>query len=73
MTHYTTLGIPKTAVHDAIRHAYHALARKYHPDHNAGDKVAEEKFKAVAIAYGVLSDPKQRGGRVDSTARAPSC
>ena len=36
------------------------MALKYHPDHNSGDPKAEEKFKEIAEAYGVLIDPAKR-------------
>lgn len=57
---YKVLGVSKDAEDSEIKKAYRKLARKYHPDQNPGDKVAEEKFKAVGEAYNVLSDPKQR-------------
>ncbi|MFN3330307.1 MAG: molecular chaperone DnaJ, partial [Pyrinomonadaceae bacterium] len=43
-----------------IKKAYRRLARKYHPDVNPGDKVAEEKFKEIQEAYDILSDEKKR-------------
>ncbi|MGN1210001.1 MAG: molecular chaperone DnaJ, partial [Duodenibacillus sp.] len=58
--YYEVLGVAKTATDDEIKKAYRRLAMKYHPDRNGGDKVAEEKFKAVGEAYGVLSDPQKR-------------
>src|SRR5262249_46332044 len=45
---------------EAIKKAYRALARKYHPDVNPGDKTAEAKFKEVQQAYDVLSEPEKR-------------
>lgn len=54
--HYQTLGINSSATLQEIRRAYRILARRYHPDLNPG-KSSEEKFKAVATAYSVLSDP----------------
>ena len=57
---YDTLGIPKNASADEIKKAYRKLARKHHPDANAGDAAAEAKFKEVQTAYDVLSDPEKR-------------
>ncbi len=57
---YKTLGVKKDASEDEIKKAYRKLARKYHPDRNAGDKEAEEKFKEVSAAHDVLSDPEKR-------------
>lgn len=57
---YKTLGVTKKATDEEIKKAYRKLARQYHPDRNPGDKAAEEKFKAVAEAYKVLSDPSER-------------
>lgn len=57
---YETLGVKRDASEDAIRKAYRKLARKHHPDVNPGNKSAEDKFKAIASAYEVLSDAKKR-------------
>lgn len=58
--YYEVLGVDKSASADQIKKAYRALAIKYHPDKNPGDKVAEEKFKEATEAYSVLSDPDKR-------------
>lgn len=58
--YYDVLGIPKTADEKEIKRAYRKLAKKYHPDTNAGNKHAEQRFKEVTEAYGVLSDPEKR-------------
>ena len=57
---YAVLGVSRTASAEDIKKAYRKLARKYHPDVNAGDKKAEERFKDISQAYDVLSDDKQR-------------
>ncbi len=58
--YYNILGVQKTATQDDIKKAYRKLAMKYHPDHNPGNKVAEEKFKDINEAYQVLGDDQQR-------------
>ncbi len=45
---------------DEIKKAYRKLARKYHPDVNSGDSEAENKFKEISEAYGVLSDTEKK-------------
>lgn len=58
--YYQILGLPRNADIKDIKSAYRKLARKYHPDVNPNDKVAEAKFKEISEAYGVLSDDEKR-------------
>ena len=68
---YTTLGVKKDATQEDIQKAYRRLAKKLHPDLNPGNKGAEEKFKEVAAAYDLLSNPDKRArfdrGEVDAS------
>jgi molecular chaperone DnaJ len=57
---YAVLGVPKTADAAAVKKAYRSLARTHHPDANAGDPAAEQRFKEIGEAYSVLSDPEKR-------------
>ena len=58
--YYATMNIPKTASQPEIKKAFRKLAVQYHPDKNAGNKVAEEKFKRISEANEVLSNPEKR-------------
>lgn len=57
---YEVLGVEKGANDAEIKKAFRKLALKYHPDKNAGNKEAEERFKEINEAYQVLSDPQKR-------------
>jgi molecular chaperone DnaJ len=57
---YKVLGVDRKASADEIKKAYRKLARQYHPDHNAGDSAAEERFKKIQEANSILSDPEKR-------------
>ncbi len=58
--YYKILGVSKNASKEDIKKAYRSLARKYHPDLNPDDKMAEEKFKELQEAHEVLSDEEKR-------------
>src|SRR5476651_881637 len=60
--YYEILGVSKTANLADIKKVYRSLALKYHPDRvpEAEKKVAEERFKEISEAYGVLSDPQKK-------------
>lgn len=70
MDHYRTLGLTHTADTNAIRAAYRALAKQYHPDVSKLPD-ANERFVAITEAYEVLSDPRSRD-RYDRTRESPS-
>ncbi len=57
---YQTLGVARDATEDTIRTAYRKLAKKFHPDMNAGRPEAAERFKTIGAAYDLLSDPAKR-------------
>ncbi len=57
---YEILGVKKNASEKEIKSAYRKLAKKYHPDTNPGDKIAEQKFKEVTESYNILSDAEKR-------------
>jgi molecular chaperone DnaJ len=58
--YYEVLGVERNASDEGIKSAFRGLARELHPDVNAHDPEAEEKFKEAAEAYEVLSDPERR-------------
>jgi molecular chaperone DnaJ len=57
---YATLGVSSSASQDEIKKAYRKLAKKFHPDANANDAKAGERFKEISEANNVLSDPQKR-------------
>ncbi|MEK7251643.1 MAG: J domain-containing protein [Actinomycetota bacterium] len=68
--YYETLGVSRDAGADDIKRAFRRLARESHPDSNPNDPTAEERFRHIAEAYEVLSDPPRRaaydrGDRID--------
>lgn len=58
--YYEVLGVSKDADDEEIKRAYRKLAMQHHPDRNAGDKEAEDKFKEAAQAYEILRDSEKR-------------
>ena len=57
--YYEVLGVPPDADTKTIKNAFRQLARRYHPD-TSTEPDAEQRFKEIAEAYGVLSDPAKR-------------
>ena len=58
--YYAILNVKETAEVEDIKKSYRKLALEFHPDHNNGSQEAEEKFKSITEAYGVLIDPVKR-------------
>lgn len=57
---YAVLGVGKDVTDAELKKSYRKLARRYHPDSNAGDEKAEARFKEISEAYSVLSDAESR-------------
>jgi molecular chaperone DnaJ len=57
---YVVLGVPHGASEADIKRAYRRLARRFHPDINPGDRVAEHRFRQILEAYETLMDPVRR-------------
>ena len=57
---YIVLGLSPTAKDSEIRSAFRKLAKQFHPDRNAGDKKAEEKFKEISAAFDIIGDSERR-------------
>src|SRR5258705_9124108 len=57
---YAVLGVGSNASQDEIKKAYRKLAKKFHPDANASDAKAAERFKEISEANNVLGDPAKR-------------
>jgi len=70
-TPYEVLGVKPDASADEIRKVYRKLAKQFHPDLNPGKPEAEARFKSIAAAYDLLSDPEKRArydrGEIDET------
>jgi curved DNA-binding protein CbpA len=59
-TPYQVLGLPRGANQEQVKTAFRTLARRFHPDVNAGDETAEQRFKEVNSAYETLANPEAR-------------
>jgi curved DNA-binding protein CbpA len=59
VNYYVLLGVPQDADADAIRSAFRARARQYHPD--AGEGSSVDRFREILTAYETLNDPNRRG------------
>ena len=58
--YWSLLGLAPDSDQDQLKRAFRREARRWHPDLNGNDPVAEERFKLVNEAYAVLSDPRRR-------------
>ena len=59
-TLYQVLGLPRDANQQQVKAAFRSLARRFHPDVNAGDETAMQRFKEVNSAYETLANPEAR-------------
>jgi DnaJ-class molecular chaperone len=57
---YDVLGVSKTATQEEIKKSYRLLAKKYHPDLNPGNSIAEKKFKEISHAYDLIGTAEER-------------
>ncbi|MDP9196813.1 MAG: J domain-containing protein [Pseudomonadota bacterium] len=68
---YKVLGVKRSASEEELRKTYRALAKKYHPDLNQGNKAAGEKFKEISAAWDILGDPAKKArydrGEIDAS------
>ncbi len=60
---YKVLGLNQGATDDEVKKAYRRLAKKYHPDANPGDRVAEQKMKEINAAYDAIINKKAYGNQ----------
>src|SRR5205823_1900668 len=58
--YYAVLGVSASATQDEIKKQYRKLAAKHHPDKNAGDAKAADRFKEISEAYQVIGDAEKR-------------
>ncbi|KAH7524322.1 hypothetical protein FEM48_Zijuj06G0107100 [Ziziphus jujuba var. spinosa] len=58
--YYEILGVPQNASRDEIKKAFHALAKKYHPDANKNDPFSKRRFQEIRDAYETLRDSEKR-------------
>jgi molecular chaperone DnaJ len=74
---YVVLGLAHGATESDIKRAYRRLARRFHPDINPGDRMAEVRFRQILEAYETLIDPDRRsrydaGGGADTSSERRS-